>query len=245
MKEIFKSGVSLFGKIIVVNIMCFFLVVSLTVLSTAVFTKNIGYVAYGTLEGSEESVKLYEHYTADGDDNKRAEYEEKGYDITESSIRSQISDTGNTVFLTVTQILCLLLLIAFIYPNFWQMGTKDSNLVHFKHKKEDKFKGLKAGLIAIIPAAALLLFLAVTMNNISANFPTVLYKFMNSSVYTFIQLATGNTATFGELSVVAIIVFFLLLLIVPLVAWIAYLLGYKNISLGEKFIYKKNKTKNN
>lgn len=245
MKEIFKSGTRLFGKLIVVNIMCFFLVISMSVLGTAVFTENIGYIAYGTLEGSEESVKLYEHYTADGEDTKRAEYEAQGYTITESSVRSQISETGNKIFLTVTQVFCLLLLISFIYPTFWQMGTKDSNLVHFKHKKEDRLKGFKAGFIAIVPSVLLLLFLTVTKSGISGNFPVALYKFMNSSVYSFVNAAAGNATAFGQLSVLSIFVFLLLMLIVPIVAGAAYLLGYKNISLGEKFVYKKNKNKTN
>jgi len=243
MKEIFKSGAGLFGKLIIVNIMCFFLVISLSVLCTAAFTENIGYIAYGTKEGSEESVELYKHYTADGDDTQREKFEDEGYTITESNIRSEISSTGNKVFLIVTQVLCLMLLIAFIYPKFWNMGTRDSNLVHFKHKKEDKLKGLKAGSIAIIPPVLLLLFLAVTKSGLSASFPIVLYKFMNSSVYSLVHVAAGSATKFSELSIVAILIMFVLLLIIPATAYVAYMLGYKNISLGEKFIYKKNKAK--
>ena len=47
MKEILKDGGKLFLKTIVVNIMCFFLVISFSVLTTAAFSKNIGYTAYG------------------------------------------------------------------------------------------------------------------------------------------------------------------------------------------------------
>lgn len=241
MKEILKCAVSLFGKLIMVNIMCFFLVISLSVLSTAVFTQNIGYTAYGTLEGSDESVKLYEHYTADGEDTLRADYEAKGYTITESKLRSEISGVGNAVFLTVSQLCCFMLLASFIYPKLWEMGTKDSNLVHFKHKNEDVFKGLKAGLAAVVPSVAVLLFLAVTSGGISSKFPIVIYKFANSSFYTFIHLIVGKATVFGELSFVSFILLFIISAIVPLISFIAYYLGYKNISVGEKFIYKKNK----
>ena len=48
MKENFKTGAKLFLKLIVVNIMCFFVVMSFSVLATAAFTKNVGYKAYGT-----------------------------------------------------------------------------------------------------------------------------------------------------------------------------------------------------
>ena len=46
MKENFKTGAKLFLKLIVVNIMCFFVVMSFSVLATAAFTKNVGYKAY-------------------------------------------------------------------------------------------------------------------------------------------------------------------------------------------------------
>ena len=243
MKEIFKSGAGLFGKLIIVNIMCFFLVISMSVLCTAAFTENIGYIAYGVKDGSEEQVELYTHYNKDGEDTNREKFEEEGYTITESSIRSEITGTGNKVFLIVTQCFSLVLLIAFIYPKFWNMGTQDCNLVHFKHKKEDKLKGLKAGAISIIPAVLLLIFLFVAKSGITADFPVVLYKFMNSSVYSFIHVAAGNAVKFGELSILSFVIFLVLLFIIPATSWVAYLLGYKNISLGEKFIYKKNKTK--
>ena len=72
MKENFKTGAKLFLKLIVVNIMCFFVVMSFSVLSTAAFTKNVGYKAYGTSSDSSEPQELYTHYYADGEDTKKA-----------------------------------------------------------------------------------------------------------------------------------------------------------------------------
>ena len=91
MKEIFKNSISLFGRIVTINIMCFFLVISLSVLITAAFSENIGYVAMGTSSENEQSVELYRHYYEDGEDTKRAEYEENGYTVSESKIRSEVS----------------------------------------------------------------------------------------------------------------------------------------------------------
>lgn len=237
MKEIIKNSLSLFGRTITIDIMCFFLVISLSVLITAAFSENIGYIALGTTSENEQSVELYRHYYEDGDDTKRAEYEEDGYIITESKIRSKVSKTGNAVFLTVSGIFCTILLVSFIYPKFWQMGTKDSNLVHFKHKKADKFKGLKCGIIAIIPG----LILLIVMTFVTPNAQTALYKFLNCSVYTFAELIIGSDLTFKEIGILQFLGLALLKALIPLTAYAAYLLGYKNISLSEKFIYKKNK----
>lgn len=237
MKEILKNSLSLFGRTIVIDIMCFFMVISLSVLATAAFSENIGYIAYGVSSESEESKELYRHYYEDGEDIKKAEYEENGYTISESKIRSEISKTGNSVFLTVSAIFCLILTVSFVYPKFWQMGTKDSNLVHFKHKNEDKLKGLKCGILAVIPGILLLIAFAFIIPNTQ----TALYKFLNCNSYTFIHLILGSAKTFKDLSILQILGLLLLKAIVPLTAYVAYLLGYKNISLGEKFIYKKNK----
>ncbi len=243
MNEIFKNGLSLFLRLIIINVMCFFLAISFNVLASAAFTENIGYTAYGTSSENTEQVELYTHYNSDGEDLKLKEYEEQGYTITKSNIRSTISGKGNTVFLVVTQLFCTILIASFIYPNFWSMGTKDSNLVHFKHKKEDKLKGLKCGLIAVAPALLFIIFILITKNTICAKLPVVLYKFLNSSYYSVIEVVVGKSATFGELSVLRMIPLFLIQLFVPLVSLTAYLLGYKNISIGEKFIYKKSKKK--
>ncbi len=243
MNEIFKNGLSLFLRLIIVNVMCFFMVISFNVLASAAFTENIGYTAFGTSSESAEQVELYTHYYSDGEDLKLKEYEEQGYTITKSNIRSTISGKGYTVFLVVTQLFCAILIVSFIYPNFWSMGTKDSNLVHFKHKNEDKLKGLKCGLIAVAPVLLINIFILATRNTISARVPVVLYKFLNSSYYSVIEFIAGKASAFGELSVLSMLSLSLIQLFVPLVSFIAYLLGYKNISIGEKFIYKKSKKK--
>lgn len=229
----------LFLRMIIVNIMCFFIVISFSVLATAAFTKNIGYKAYGTTSDSSESTELYTYYYADGDDTQKSTFEEQGYKVVTSSIRSGLSKSGNAVFLTVSQIFCLLLTIAFIYPNLWQSGTRDSNLVKFKHKQEDKLKGFKIGLIAAIPFFLFWAFLLAARLGLSPNFPPALYKFLNASFYSVIQLAVGGAVKAGELAVWRILILLLPVAALPLIGWISYLLGYKNISIGEKLVYKK------
>ena len=239
MKEILQNGAKLFLRTIIVNIMCFFVVMSFSVLATAAFTKNIGYKAYGTLGDSSTTEELYTYYYDDGDDLKKQEYEDKGYKITESSVRSTLSGKGETVFLVVSQIFCVLILISFVYPGMWQLGTKDSNLVKFKHKKEDRLKGFKIGAVAVIPAYLLLIFLVVAKAGAVPDFPVVLYKFLNSSLYSLIEVILGSAVKVGELAVWRLILLFVLPLIVPAVSGIAYILGFKNFSIGEKLVYKK------
>ena len=239
MKEILKSGGKLFLKTVVITIMCFFIVISFSVLTTAAFTKNIGYKAYGTSSDTSSQTELYTYYYEDGEDTYKSAYEEQGYTVSTASIRSQISKTGNTVFLTVSQIFCLLILISFIYPELWHNGTNDSNLVRFKHKKEDKLKGLKIGLVTVIPHYLFLIFLVIAKLGALPSFPMVLYKFLNSSFYSFIEIIVGGAVTVADLAVWRLLLLFILPLIIPAAAGAAYILGYNNFSIGEKLVYKK------
>ncbi len=234
MKEILQNGAKLFLRTIIVNIMCFFVVMSFSVLATAAFTKNIGYKAYGTLGDSSTTEELYTYYYDDGDDLKKQEYEDKGYKITESSVRSTLSGKGETVFLVVSQIFCVLILISFVYPGMWQLGTKDSNLVKFKHKKEDRLKGLKIGLAAVTPIYVILL-----LTLISPSFPTVLYKLLNAGLYSLTELITSSAKTVSELSVGRYLLLLVLPLLIPAISCAAYLLGFNNYSVSERLIYKK------
>ena len=229
MEEYHKTGAKLFLKLIVVNIMCFFVVMSFSVLSTAAFTKNVGYKAYGTSSDSSEPQELYTHYYADGEDTKKAEYEGRGFTVSESKIRSEMTRGGTAAFLTVSQIFCILILFSFIYPNIWHIGTTDSNLV----------KGLKIGLIAVAPEYLFLLFVIIAKAGVSPKFPVVLLKFLNAAFYSLTQVICGSAVHVSELSVIRLILLLLLPLIIPAVSCVSYILGYKNFSVGEKLIYKK------
>lgn len=239
MKEILKGGGKLFLKTVAINLMCFFIVISFSVLSTSFFTENIGYTAYGTTSDSSEPTELYTYYYEDGEDTQKSAYEEKGYTVSTNYIRSTLSKNGNTFFLTISQVFAFFLFCGLIYPAIWHNGTTDSNLVKFKHKKEDKLKGFKFGAVAAVPNYLFLLFLVIAKLGLFPNFPMALYKLLNSSVYSFIQVIIGSAVAVSQLSAWRLALLFILPLLIPVVSGISYILGYKNISIGEKLIYKK------
>lgn len=239
MKEILKGGGKLFLKTIAINLMCFFIVISFGVLSTAAFTKNIGYTAYGTTSDSSEPTELYTYYYEDGEDTQKSAYEEEGYTVSTNSIRSVLSNRGKAFFLIISQVFAFLLFCGFIYPEFWHNGTTDSNLVKFKHKNEDKLKGFKIGAVAAVPNYLFLVFLVIAKLGVFPSFPVALYKFLNSSVYSFIEVILGTAVTVSELSAWRLALLFVLPLLIPVVSGVSYILGYKNISIGEKLVYNK------
>ena len=194
MKEILKGGGKLFLKTVVINLMCFFVVLSFSVITTMLFKGAVG---------------------------------------------SKLSNSGMACFLIVSQIFAFCFTCGFIYPELWHRGTKDSNLVKFKHKREDKLKGFKIGVASTVPNYLFLIFLVVAKLGLFPKFPLALYKILNSSVYSFIEVIIGSAVAVSELSAWRLALLFILPLIFPAIAGVSYILGYKNISLSDKFIYKK------
>ena len=190
-------------------------------------------------KGEEESKELYTYYFKDGEDTERAAYEAQGYEISEYRLK-ELSQKGVNISTTVSQIFCILLLATFIYPTVWQIGIKDGNLVKFKHQEVDTLKGLKIGLFTIVPALLFLIFLFAAQG-ITSKIPLALYKLVNSSFYGLIELADGKGVTFGDLSVLNFVFMLVIQFIIPVITHISYILGYKNISIGEKLVFKKNK----
>lgn len=240
MKENIKQAASLFLRLIIVNFLCAVVVLSISgVIAPSFFGESAGYVAVGVKNDKDEL--LYEHYYADGEDTKKAEYEKKGYEVIEKNMPKELSKKGNVITYIVTQFLCLMLLCSFVYPRLWDLGVMDSNLVNFNHKIENKSRGFIIGAITVIPAVLALAFMLITKNSVCKDVPLAIYKFLNSSLYGFLELASGTVSTFGKISIIRGLAMFIPQITVPLIAGISYILGCKNISIGEKLIYKKDK----
>ena len=239
MKEIFKTGLKIYGKTIVVTIMCFFIVISMSTIATGFFSENIGYKAYGATSESSDYTELYTYYFEDGEDTQKVGFEEKGYTLKLSNIRSEISKSGNLFYLISSQVFCLSILITFLYNTTWTLGIKDNNMVRIGHKTEDKLKGFKAGLISIIPYCIFIICLIILKNGALAKFPPAVLKLATTPFYSFSELIIGRVSTLRDISVIRLIGLILLQLLIPIISGVSYYLGYKDISLGERFVYKK------
>jgi len=238
MKEILLKSLKLYGKCIVGSIMCFFLVITLNVIETAMFTDVIGYKAYGVKDGGEQ-VELYTHYNKDGDDTKKQEFIDQGYEVSEVDIRSQISKKTATIWNIISQIFLLFMMGVFVYNELWNLGFKDNNAVRIGIKKENKLKGLQIGTIATVPSIILLTVLVIGKNTFAKSVSIAWFALLNSHLYEAVILLTNGGGYVTELNALQILVFYLLLLIIPLIAHVAYVLGYKSILVSEKLIYKK------
>lgn len=236
-KENLKPAISLFFKMIVVTIMNIFLCISMVVLSTALFSEVVGYDATVYEKETGKQVDAYTHMNGDGDDIKKAEFEEQGYIVKTFEKRSEFTTGGKIAVYAVIQLLSLAIVLSFIHPKMWQMGCRDSNLIRFKHKEPDSLRGLKIGLLSAIPTFIVNVALLIFAKKLTIG----MYALLNANVYSLIIGIGGLTGNIEDLAVWQILLMLLCHIVVPLAAYVSYLLGYKDISLFEKAVYKKKK----
>ncbi len=247
--KIFKSGAKLWGSMVVAVLISFFLCASINAVCQAVFTETIGYTAHVYTEESDELVDSweYKYYDPDGDgndngtDEKKLKYEEENYIVQITSKQSTLEGSGMATFLIISQILCGILVVSFASSNVYKQGFKDSNLVRIGHVKLDKLRGFKIGLVANIPFFVMFGLLVACGLGLSPNLRVTLYGYLNGYFYPIIHLIAGcSTKTVvSELNVLQYILLFLVQFIVPIISGIAYILGFKEINLSEKIVYKK------
>ncbi len=238
MNTIFKEGGKMLVRMIFINLMCFFVVISIYNFSAAVFSEEIGYVAYGTQENQKDGEKLYTYYNSQGEDTELKAWEEKGYTVTKRSIR-EVDKTADTVTKIIAQVFALGILISFVYPKMWDMGNSDLNMVRTNHKSKDLFTGLKIGLIGIAPFVLGFVFLAATKSGISKDVTVWFYKLLNAATFPLVEAVIGAAAKNGDMTALQLILVTITLFIMPAVAFIGYYLGYSDFSIGEKLTYKK------
>lgn len=244
MKEILKNAASLLGYVLLAGFMCIICYMSMKMIFNFVFTDTIGYKVTGSLEGSEEREELYTFYYEDGktdeDDTQWAEYEAKGYTLYKYAERTKLTKNQTASMAIITQIMCILFAGSFVFEILVKRGYKDGTLVRSGNKKADKFKGLKIGLIACIPALiTYVLFLVFA----SANKGTAIeiYMIANSCFWPLLDLTLDSVKTAGDIAFWQFLVMFLLQLVIPLAAHISYFIGYKDYQFLSKIIYKKKK----
>lgn len=238
--EILKGSLKLYGLCILGSIMSLVLVVTFTMIGSNAFGKQIGYSMQGEIEndkGEIEKTILYQYYYEDGEDLQKQKYIDEGYELTEIPHKTTTFEWD-----LIAQICITVMMGVFVYNNMWNLGYKDNNLVRIGVKKENKLKGLAIGTITAMPSIILLALFVIGKNSFAKEFSTATFSLLNPHLHRGIYLITGSQAAyFSNLAFWQIAAIFGLLLIIPLIAFVAYLLGYKSILVSEKLIYKKKK----
>ena len=137
----------------------------------------------------------------------------------------------------IAQAISLALYVVMIYLGAWHEGDRDRNLVNFKHIKVDRLKGLKFGLLAMIPFTLMTILLIVEMYAKDPTTALVLrssFRILNFNLVIFINSFMSP----DEVTWKGIALMNLFYLIIPALSAGAYVLGFNRISLYEKLVYK-------
>jgi len=139
---------------------------------------------------------------------------------------------------SLSQLCCIMFFAAIPYTYVWEIGSTDKNKVNYGREDEDMLKGFKIGLIGAIPgilSALLMIFFRILGRGAFSQYVFVLIN--AQFLPTFLKvLPFGHT--FVNFSLIRIFLCALLPMVLPLVTWVGYILGYRRISLVDKFIYK-------
>ncbi|MBO5105994.1 MAG: hypothetical protein J6C29_03750 [Clostridia bacterium] len=215
---------------------------SITFVVTGVNYKALGYeVLYSEDDENFETVYTY-MYTGDEPENwvdeKLAEYMGKeGY--YQQTIPNKLSKSTMNTISWITQIIALIVWGALIYIVNWNVGNADADKNELGNAPIDKHRGLKAGLVAVIPFAVTYLVLVVARLLGSPHAAVSLFKIFNYNCFAFNNMIiTGGLASISILELVCLA---LVLLPLPIFAAFGYSMGVRHTILKEKIVYKNEK----
>ena len=233
-----KLSFTTLGKYILSIVMCFLITFSFVAIFVMTSTEIVGYHAE-ILDG-EEVIEKYDHLYSDGEDLKKAEAEKKGYTVATLETREELSGTPFVLCHSIAQTVSLVLFIAMLSKSLNSQGRADRNAVNCGRAEENIFRGLKAGLLPTCVSLAswicLLLFKLGIINGGLGIYTAVNYQFFG-----YQNLIFGGTSAVTPQSINGATLFLALLpaVITLAVCTGSYILGYKDISVYEKTVYKK------
>lgn len=152
----------------------------------------------------------------------------------------------NMIFQVCCGVFILLIYWALVSGAAWKLGNDDLNRVHFGRMEKNLWRGVQAGLMASIPMFVLdllLILFTVFDCGVLSQWGLVVYRVLNMHYLVFLNLVTGTDATLLDLPLWKALVVSLMSLITVVCTTGGYLLGYKDIVLMDKLMYKNRKEK--
>lgn len=199
----------------------------------------LGYEVLYSEDGENfETVYTY-MYTGKEDENwvdeKLAEYMNKdGY--YKQTIPNKLSRSAMTTVAWISQIFALGVWGALIYIVNWNVGNADADKHELGGAPLDKLRGLKAGLVAVIPHAVTYLILVVAKLSNSFPWATSLFKIFNYNCLAFNDMIiTGGVESISAAELICLAA---VLLPLPIFALFGYSMGVRHTILKDKIVYK-------
>lgn len=229
-----KLGAKTLGRYILSVIMCFLVYFSFVAIFTMTSAEVVGYSAVIV-----ETDEIYTHVYSDGDDLKKAEAEKQGYTVNTVENR-QLSADMLTICHIISQVVSIVLFAALLAKQLNAQGRSDRNAVGCGRMEKNLLRGFVIGLfpagVSFISWACLLLAkFGVFARGLE------IYRYVNYPFFGFQTYIFGGTTVVdpSKIGTAALLLALVPAAVILLVCSLAYILGYKDISLYEKAVYKK------
>lgn len=242
-----KMALNVYLKTILATLLSLFLYMSIVMIFGTMGTQQVGYDIY---EGSELVSRV--DFITSAPEGQTTTTPPEGVTTTEPLTeitlgsnqraveRYSTLSTGARVFQDIlAQALMLCILLALPYSVLWTRGDKDKNLVAFDHQAPDRWRGLKVGLLSAIPSFLGYGFLLLSKLGWGYDGYLAVFRVFNAPFLPLINvLSSPNVTSMEGVSWGAIAILLVTVLLVPLFCQLAYRLGYNQIVLGDKLLYK-------
>ncbi len=237
--QILKQGFAVLGRYLICLIMCFFVTFSFIAMFSMFTLEMVGYeAAIFETEESEEPLEQYIHYYSDGEDIKKKDAEAKKQIVVTREFAGDFEGAPFIASHILAQTVSLVLFFAIVPSSLNKLGRSDLNAVNCGRTNEDKLKGFKAGLIPTVFGLASWVCLLLSKLKLMGAGLSV-YSFANYHFFGYQKLIFGNATAASQISWGGIFLALLPVVLTLAACTVSYILGYKDISLYEKTVYKK------
>lgn len=232
-----KLAIAVFFKTVVLVAMVWIINISLVAIAVAITKPEDGYtIVYSEDEGTTVS-EVYTHYHKDGEDLKYKEYENKE-NYYKRAIPGKLNETTSTALNVFTTISSLLLAVATYFTEFWNMGDVDANNFELRGVSYNKRTPIFVALAGFAPfILSYVLLVAFKLLNLFPIYTKIFY-YLNYYAYYPLSLIMPNLNLASD-SLLSVILSGVVLIPIPLICYLAYILGTKHIDIKRKLIYKK------
>ena len=236
-KKTISIALKLFWRLLVAIVLCAILNVSMNVIGTAFFSDVVGYQIFEK-DANDTVNMIEEHYYAPGENPITPDDLDLKDNQAFSAIRV-VGETTKSVLNVISQILMLIVLGIFPYHILWEFGNRDDTNVRYRGQRPDPWRGVRIGLLAMIPFAVAWLLLLIAKLGILPPSYVQIYRILAFPFLPYVNWVLGSAQTLTEIAVWRILLVIPTLLFVPAVGGVAYKLGGRQFSLSEFITFKK------
>lgn len=231
-ESMIKSVIKLFIYTTIAAVMCAVVyIISMTTFE-GFMTQITGYTIYEQQEDGRSKV-VSEISFADGQTESDITLQENQMKM---QVRSEMSRAEKIISKSVTQAILLFIFYMAVFMKSGDIGRKQRFLEMCNQSEENKWLGLRVGLLASIPSAVMYIALLIC-KLLSVNFLNI-FKIYHSAFRPLVDLICNESNNINDVSMAAIILMIIPTILMPVISHLAYMYGHTNGQATQKIIYK-------